>query len=291
MPSPAVTIVILTFNEENNLPDCLNSIRALECEILVVDSYSTDRTLAILKDHRIRLVQHEFVNYSLQRNWSQNQVRTDWVLHLDADERLSEQFIAWFNNQFPLLAESCDGFLFSRKTLFMNRWIKYGGHHPNYHLRLFKKDKAICEEKAYDQHFTGIAGGSFRTVRNIDIVNIAAKNLTSFTSQHNRWSSLEAEEIISLKSANSRLVTEKLFGTPIERIRWLKMKIFMQLPLFIRPFSYFIYRYFLRMGFLDGMPGLIFHFLHGFWFRFLVDAKVYELKQATKLSDSQTPCK
>lgn len=280
MKSSSVTVVILTFNEQQNLPECLSSLQAINCEILVVDSYSTDRTLEILKKEQIRFLQHEFVNYSLQRNWSQGQIQSDWVLHIDADERLTPEFCSWFMLKFPKLSQHYDGFLFSRKTVFMNRWIKHGGHYPNFHLRLFKKKKVICEEKAYDQHFVGISGSSFMTVENADIVNNVSENLTAFINKHNRWASLEASEMVEAETCNATLVNAKFFGTPIEKRRWLKSKLFMRLPLFIRPFAYFLYRYFFRLGFLDGVAGLIFHFLQGFWFRFLIDAKVYELQQS-----------
>lgn len=277
-----LTILILTFNEEKNLPECLASLHGIDAEILAVDSFSTDSTLDILKKNGISFLQHEFGNYSLQRNWAQQQVKTEWVLHLDADERLTPDFVNWFNKSFKSSGSNANGFMFSRKTMFMNRWIRFGGHYPNYHLRLFKTSFAKCEEKAYDQHFVQFAPGNIEVIRHADIINVVSESITAFTAQHNKWATFEAEEIVRSQNQSEGVVSARFFGTPIERRRWLKTNLFMKSPLFVRPVAYFIYRYFFRLGFLDGTPGLIFHFLQGFWFRFLVDAKVYELNQTIK---------
>lgn len=99
--------------------------------------------------------------------------------------------------------------------------------------------------------------------------------------KHNIWTTQEVEELLQNKRQNQ--VKASLFDTPIERKRWLRIKLYGKLPLFLRPFLYFIYRYFLRLGFLDGIEGLIFHFLQGFWQYFLIDAKIYELRKKSKI--------
>ena len=273
-----LTIVFLSFNEEKNLPEAIESVKGISADLFAVDSFSTDSTLEILIEAKIPFVQHEFINYAAQRNWAQSQIKTPWVLHIDADERLTPEFRYWFEHSFPKLSEQYDGFLFSRRTVFMNRWIRHGGHYPNFHLRLFKKNAVKCEEKAYDQHFVDIVNGKYLTVKNADIINIVSESLTAFTAQHNKWATSEATEIVLSQTQSTELVQPKFFGTPIERRRWLKSNVFMKTPLFLRPLAYFLYRYFFRLGFLDGKPGLIFHLLQGFWFRFLVDAKVYEAR-------------
>lgn len=282
MEKLSISIVILTYNEEKNLSDCLLSLKKLNADVLVVDSFSNDKTLDILKEQQIPFLQHEFINYGIQRNWAQSKIKTEWVLHLDADERLTPEFISWYNHSFYEESSTCDGFLFSRRTLFMNRWIRHGGLYPNFHFRLFKASFAKCEEKAYDQHFIYSGSGRIKVVEKADIVNVVNEGLMVFIDKHNRWSTLEAREIVTAGKIHSESVKEKLWGTPIERRRWLKSRIYMKTPLFFRPFFYFIYRYVFRFGILDGIPGLIFHFLHGFWFRFLIDAKIYEIEKFAK---------
>jgi len=271
-----ITVIILTYNEEDNINAVLDSVLEVTSNIFVVDSFSTDDTVPILNERGITYTKHIFDNYSVQRNWAQKNdpFNSDWILHLDADEPITEELSLWINNDFDSECTNVDGFMFSRKTIFMGRWIKHGGQYPNFHLRLFRSLKGRCEDKAYDQHF--IVNGSVMEVKNADIINTVSPNIDSMILSHNKWASKEALDIVS--SHHSGEVLAKLFGNKIERKRWVKVKIFENSPLFIRSFLYFIYRYFIRLGFLDGKQGLVFFTLQSFWFRFLVDAKVYEIK-------------
>ena len=261
---------------------CLESIKGLPFPVFVVDSYSTDRTLSILEQKKIPYAQHPFENYAKQRNWAQqnNPFQSEWVFHLDAGERLTPTLADWMCHQFDPDQLEYDGYMFSRKTVFFNRWIRYGGHYPNFHLRLYRVSEGSCEDKVYDQHF--VVKGSVKIVRKgIDIIDTVADNLNDFTSSHARWALFEAVEILSAQKQTGE-VKMSLFGTPIEKRRWLKNNVFQKAPMFSRSFVYFLYRYFIKLGFLDGAVGLVFHFLQGFWFRFLVDAMAYEMKAKMK---------
>jgi glycosyltransferase involved in cell wall biosynthesis len=270
-----LTIIVLTYNEEKNIQDCLDSLLGISADILVVDSFSTDKTIEILKRRNIDFLQHPFENYSKQRNWAQlnDPFKNSWVFHIDADERLTPELKDWFINDF-LSNENGEGFIFNRRAVFLGKWIRYGGHYPNYHLRLFKKTVGKCEDKAYDQHF--VSTGKTKIIYKKDIINILSDNIGSFIIRHDKWSLLEAIDV--LKKTKSGEVKSSFSGNPIERKRWLKNNFFQKSPLFLRSFLYFIYRYFIRLGFLDGRAGLIFHILQGFWFRFLIDSKIYEIK-------------
>ena len=284
--STDLSIIVLTYNEEKNIVDCIESLANLKANIFVVDSYSTDRTLEILDEYNIRHVQHPFENYSAQRNWSQknNPFKTEWVLHLDAGERLTPQLVAWLNNNFNSKDESVDGYMFSRKTVFMDKWIKYGGHYPNFHLRLFRVSKGKCEEKVYDQHF--VVNGNKRVItKGVDIIDTVCDNLKDFIVGHAKWAVFEAVEVARSASYAGE-VNPKIGGNPIEKRRWLKVNLFEKSPLFLRSISYFVYRYFIKFGFLDGTKGLIFHFLQGFWFRFLVDSMIHEFR--VKMEDGES---
>ncbi|MFH1645290.1 MAG: glycosyltransferase family 2 protein, partial [Candidatus Omnitrophota bacterium] len=244
-------------------------------DIFVVDSYSDDETLDIARGFTDKVIEHKFDNYSNQRNWAQNNlpIKSEWVFHLDADERvtpkLAEELKRIFSN--PDIKE--DGFMVSRRTIFMDKWIRYGGHYPAYHLRLFKKNKGRCEERDYHQHF--IVDGKVSILKN-DILDIISSDLTSMIERHNKWISVEARIFVQNKAEGE--VKGKLFGTPIERRRWQRACFYANMPLFVRPFLYFFYRYIIRLGFLDGARGLIFHFLQGLWGFFLLDAKIYEYR-------------
>lgn len=273
-----LTVIILTFNEEKNIEECLASVSPVNANIFVVDSFSTDRTLEILEERGVSYVQHPFENYSAQRNWAQYNIPTptEWVLHLDAGERLSQELQYWINNHFSPNSNE-NGYMFSRRTIFLDRWIRYGGHYPNFHLRLFRRLKGGCEQKVYDQHFL-VDGPTKAIAQNRDIIDYAADDLKSFTEKHAKWALYEAFEIC-LPLENSRDEVQARFsGSPIERMRWLKSNLFQKTPIFLRPTLYFFYRFFIRLGFLDGKPGLVFHVLQGFWFRYLVDCMVFEIR-------------
>jgi glycosyltransferase involved in cell wall biosynthesis len=284
--SEQFTIIILTYNEEENLPECLQSLSGIKAPVLIVDSFSDDKTLEIANKHNIVLLQHPFENYSVQRNWAQanNPYKTEWVFHLDAGERFTPELVYWLNNLFDP-SKSIDGFMFSRRTIFFGKWIRYGGHYPNYHLRLYRSSKGKCEDKIYDQHF--VLNGKIEVIRKgIDIIDTVTESLHRFTIGHARWAAFEAKEILASKIVKGD-VKAKIFGTPIERKRWLKENVFGKTPLFLRGFLYFFYRYFVRLGFLDGRRGLIFHFLQGFWFRFLIDAMVLEITLKKKCREEK----
>jgi len=275
------TFIILTYNEERNIEDCLDSIKEFEASVFVVDSFSTDNTLEILKRKKVHFCQHHFYNYSRQRNWAQenNPFSTEWVFHLDAGERLTIELVNWLRTSFNQLKNKYDGFMFSRKTIFFGKWIKYGGHYPNYHLRLFKRGSGRCENKLYDQHF--VSDGLLLKVKSgIDIIDTVTDNLRDFTISHSKWAVFEAYERLTHKSTGE--IEASFFGNPIQRRRWLKNNVFQKFPTFSRSFIYFFYRYFFRLGFLDGRRGLIFHLLQGFWFRFLVDAQILEFQLKMK---------
>ncbi|HEY9123427.1 MAG TPA: glycosyltransferase family 2 protein [Bacteroidales bacterium] len=278
-----LSIIIVTFNEENNIRECVESGLRITKKIFVVDSFSTDKTIEILDSMGIAHTSHPYITYAKKRNWAQenNPYQTEWVLHIDADERINDDMYNWFQTSFFKLKDEYDGFLFSRKPIFMGKFLKHGGVYPTYTPRLFKTQKGHCEDKAYDQHF--VVEGKVATIKKVEILNDVTPSINKFIDTHNFFSNYEAREIYSGGAQGE--VKPKLLGNPLERRRWLKRNIFERAPLFSRAFLYFFYRYFIRLGFLDGKEGFIFHVLQGFWFRFLIDAKVYELKkQQQKLS-------
>jgi glycosyltransferase involved in cell wall biosynthesis len=278
MRSTRLAVVVLTYNEEANLPSCLGSLQGLEGSVFVVDSGSTDRTVEIARSFGATVISHPFENYAIQRNWAQSFLPSNapWILHLDADERLTGELVAEINKTLSGPLTGVDGFLLRKRTLFLGRWIRHGGHYPSYHLRLFRRDKGQCEERLYDQHF--ITSGTIKRLKN-DYLDVICADLSTWTLRHRRWAELEAEQLINPDSGDE--VIPDVFGNPIQRKRWFK-SVYSQCPLFFRPFAYWSYRYIFRVGFLDGKEGLVFHFLQGFWFRFLVDALVFEQRKALK---------
>lgn len=273
---PLLSVIVLTKNEEIHLPRLIASLDGLDYELFVVDSGSTDRTVEIAEAAGATVVTHRFDNYAAQRNWAfaNLPIRTPWTLCLDADEPLTPELVGEIRALLakPDLPEA--GFMIRKRTVFMGRWLRWGGQYPSWHLRLMRAGKGRCENRLYDQHF--LVDGPVGKLRN-DYVDVLTDNLTKWTDRHNRWASLEAAELAS-EAAGSGEIDARLLGSPIERKRWLRYTLYRNAPLFVRPFLLFILDYVIRLGFLDGRQGLVFHVLQRFWYRFLVDAKLYEAR-------------
>jgi glycosyltransferase involved in cell wall biosynthesis len=279
---PDLTTIILTFNSEGSLSQVIDSCQVISQRILVVDSYSTDATLEIAKSYACDVVQHEFENYAAQRNWAQSYANLspqEWVLHLDSDEVLSPQLS---NHIYDTLsqhhvASGVEGYLMRRLSYFLNHPIRFGHINPSWHLRLFKAGAGRCEDRLYDQHF--IVEGKTQKLKGL-LYDLQLTTVERWIQSHNRWSTAEAREILLQKQgshhSSGKTLAATLSGDPRMQKRWLKNKIYYKSPLFLRAILFFLYSYFLRLGFLDGQVGLVYHVLQAFWFRFLVDAKLLE---------------
>lgn len=269
-----VSIVILTFNSERNILKTIQSSLLISDDVHVLDSGSTDSTLELLKNHRVNVQFRPFKSYGDQRNWaiSNLPLKHDWQLHLDSDEYISTALHKELISLFKGLDGTISGFYIPRLIKFHGREIRHGGMWPIYHMRLFKAGFGVCEMRGYDQHFC--LKGKAGTLKS-PMVDDIKLSLSEWTARHNRWSDAEVLEV--LNPAIYELNTPGLFG-PIARKRFLRA-VFNKTPYFWRSFGIFIYRYIFRFGFLDGRWGLIFFMLQTFWFRFLVDSKLYESEQ------------
>lgn len=269
-----ISVIILTYNEESNIENCLKSVVDWANEIIIVDSFSTDKTLEIVKKYTDKIVQRNFINQADQFNWTLDnlEIKNDWILRLDADEYLTEELKKEITEVLPKTSSEISGFYIKRRVYFMGRWIKHGGYYPTWFLRLFKKGRAKFEEREVDEHLV-LFEGKAEKLKN-DFIDDNKKNIEWWTNKQNNFSTREARE--RLKNKQDVRFNPGVFREQVLQKKWIKEKIYSRLPLFSRSFSYFIYRYFFRLGFLDGKEGLIFHFLQGFWHQFLIDAKIYE---------------
>lgn len=266
-----ISVIVLTHDEEHNIEACLASVAGWVKEIHVVDSGSTDRTLEIARRFTPHLHHHPFDNYSQQRNWALDNLalQGEWLLQLDADHRVSTELRALLEARF---ADGIDagtsGFLIPRRTVFMNRWIRHGGHYPVYQAVLFRRGRGRCESRGYDQHYLVEGRVEMLTA---DIVDEFNEPLTRFVARHRHWAAQEAREV--RKGLTEGQVQPRREGTPIEQRRWMRQRYY-AFPPFARAFGYFFWRYFWKRGFLDGIPGLVFHGIQGLWFRLLVDREL-----------------
>jgi glycosyltransferase involved in cell wall biosynthesis len=268
-----LSVVILTYNSERVIGATIHSAAKVSSDIHVVDSFSNDATPEICRKLGAHVVQHPFVNYASQRNWAIDNLplRHQWELHLDADEQLSEELVTELNSLSSLRQDNCVGYHVARLVQFLGKPIRHGGMFPIWHMRLFRRGAGRCERREYDQHF--VVHGPTGRLRGC-LIDDNRSPLTDWVQRHNKWSDAEVIELTSGRTGR-HLIEAKFLGSPLERKRYLR-ETYHRFPSFARAFLLFGYRYFLRLGFLDGKEGLIFFVLQTFWYRFLVDAKLFE---------------
>ena len=278
-----LSVLILTHNEESNIEKCIRSILPVTERIYIVDSGSTDSTVDRARSLGAVISTNAWINYASQFNWGLDRFsfETPWVMRMDADEVFTADLVRLLPTILNTAPADVAGFYVRRRVHFMGRWIRHGGYYPTWLLRVFRTGLGRCEPLWMDEHIVLSEGSAQRIYA--DIIDDNRKDLTFWTDKHNRYASREVLDIVGRTqgSKDAYLGTEPL-GTQAHRRRWTKLYVYGYTPLFIRAFIYFLYRYFLRFGFLDGREGLIFHTLQGFWYRFLVDAKLYETLDSKK---------
>jgi hypothetical protein len=189
---------------------------------------------------------------------------------MDADEYLLPELVEEIKGLLSAPPPGIVGYFIKRRVMFMDRWIRHGTYYPVWFLRLWRKGFARYEQREMDEH--AILNGEAGYLEN-DLVDHNLSGLGVWTEKHNKYAQREAAAYLEhVKEAVS------LGGGQAESKRWLKNNVYYRMPLFLRAFLYWFYRYFIRLGFLDGKEGMIFHFLQGFWYRFLIDAKICERK-------------
>jgi len=282
-----IAAIILTFNEEKHLERCIKSLKGIADEIFVIDSYSTDATVKIATGLGARVYQNPWKNYAAQFNWALENcpIRSKWIWRIDADEYIAEPGQP-LRPQIEKLQAEITGIYVKRKIVFLGKELLHGGWFPVWHLKIWRYGKGYCENRWMDEHIRLTEGESTK----IDCVQIDwnLNDLSWWTEKHNAYASREVIDMLDTKYMifHDNQVAPDLFGTEEQRKRWLKVR-YANLPLFVRPLINFVYRYFFMFGFLDGKQGLIWHFLQGFWYRFLVDAKIYELSKKYNHKEEQ----
>jgi glycosyltransferase involved in cell wall biosynthesis len=276
------TVILLSFNSRETLSATLGSARLVSDEIFVVDSYSSDGTVELARSFGAEVVQHAFEHYGAQRNWAIDNlpISRHWQLHLDADESMDGELVAAIQ-ALPDEPEH-SGYFLRRYVRFLGRVLRHGGMSPTWHLRLFRTGVGRCEDRKYDQHFL-LDSGSYGKLAGA-MVDDHRMSLTEWTVRHNRWSDSEVAELEA--GGISGRLRPNARGNPAERKRFLREK-YNRLPLFVRSFGLFVYRYLFRLGFMDGTEGFIFWVLQTFWAHFLIDAKIWEKRHAAQLDDGR----
>jgi glycosyltransferase involved in cell wall biosynthesis len=275
-----LTAVILTLNEAQHLPRCLSSLEGVVDHVLVADSFSGDATERIAESHRAKFVQHAFVNHANQFNWALTQLDKDthWVLRIDADEYLTPELAAEIRERLSSVEPEVDGIFCGRHIIFQGCLMRFGGLFHIRVLRLFRYGHGRCENRWMDEHIK--VAGPTRNFRGA-LIDDNLNSLTWWSDKHNRYASREAVDLLNLKYGFLPIDTVAGLANRSQASfkRWIKERVYARLPTGIRALTYFLYRYVIRLGFLDGQAGTAFHVLQGFWYRYLVDAKVAEVER------------
>ena len=269
-----ITLIILTYNEELHLQRCLESVKNLAERIIIVDSFSTDKTCEIAQQFGAEVIQRKFVNQAEQFQWAleNTNISTEWVFRLDADEYILPELYQEIKEKLNHLPQEITGINLKRRLYFQSSWIKHGGFYPLRLLRIWRNGAAVMEQKMMDEHTVLMHGKSIAFVH--DFVDENLSSLVKWTEKHNNYSTREA--IMRLDAQYHFLEQNQ------QNLHKSNKQFYLKLPLFLRAFVYFCYRYFIKLGFLDGRNGLIWHVLQGFWYQFLVDAKIAQVEYFSK---------
>jgi glycosyltransferase involved in cell wall biosynthesis len=266
-----ISVIILTFNEEMHIERCITKVKALTDQIFIIDSFSTDSTATIATEMGATVVQNKWPgNQAAQFNWALDNLNlsTEWIIRLDADEYLTDEMIGEINQKLPMLPKPINGVFLDRKLIFMGKLIRYGVDKVVI-LRIFRKNTARYDQAWMDEHLVLSEGETvtFDTYFVDDNLN----TISNWTAKHNDYAIREAINMLDDRLGllgNSAHVKQK------------KKNLYAKMPMFFRAFAYFVLRYIFKLGFLDGKEGFIRHFLQGWWYRTLVDAKLLEIQRA-----------
>jgi glycosyltransferase involved in cell wall biosynthesis len=272
--------LILTRDEEKHIERCLTSIRPYCASLTVIDSGSTDRTQEIARRIGAEFIFNPWINYATQMNFGIAHLRDrrGWLLRIDADEYLDPSSGPKLAEVLSSVDAGIDGVLVQRRIIFMGKRIRWGGIEPSWQLRLWRTGRGACEQRWMDEHVV-VQGKTTRSA-----IILADENLNSldwWTSKHNHYASREAVDILVsrglLHSRPSEALDSHLGSSQAKAKRFIKNRIYNKLPGGLRSLTYFLSRYILGGGFLDGRAGYYFHVLQGLWYRSLVDAKLSEI--------------
>lgn len=285
-----LTVIILTKNEAIHIRRALANIKGIAKKVVVVDSFSTDSTAEIAESQGAIVLKNKFINYAKQFQWAldNSEINTKWVMRLDADEIIEEDLRVELENKLNKLPDDIVGINIKRKHIFMGKWVRHGGRYPLVLLRIWRNGHGRIEDRWMDEHMIVWGGRTITIEGGFSDHNL--NDITFFTTKHNSYATREALDILiqRLKLApRDEALNAKSSSTQAAIKRWLKESVYNKLPFTVSALFYFLWRYLFQLGFLDGRTGLIYHFLQGYWYRFLVGAKLMELEYA--ISDTNNP--
>lgn len=265
------SVLILTLNEQQNITTCLNSLTSCD-DIVILDSYSRDKTIEIAETAGARIFQRKFDDYASQRNYGLSNIeyKHPWVLMVDADEFITHELLLEINNEIKYGSKSTTLYRLRRKEFFMGKWIRRSSGYPTWFGRLMKIGHVRVERAINEEYHTDGEVG----ILNEHLIHYPFnKGLDSWLEKHNRYSSMEAQ-LISVGGGGNAKWYNLFSKDPVIRRKVIKHYVY-KLP--GRPLLMFLALYFVKRGFLDGRAGITFCLLKSFY-EFMITCKVKELK-------------
>ena len=276
-----LSVIILTYNEQIHIRRCLENVKQFASKVYVVDCFSIDRTAQIAKELGAEVIEHEWPgNQAEQFNWALDNlpITTEWILRLDADEYLLPGLIEELLEKLPVIPESVSALSLSLARAFCGKILHHGIVNNIRIIRIFRKGKARYEKRLMDEHLSVLSGETI-DMKN-QFVDDNRMPIGLFIDKHNGYATREAALLLDAEYHLTNMDSlPQDYGREVEKKRTQKAR-YARMPLFWRAFGYFVYRYIIKLGFLDGKEGFLWDFLQGWWYRTLVDAKVYEIKKA-----------
>jgi glycosyltransferase involved in cell wall biosynthesis len=276
----AVTLIVTTRNEEINIEKCLQSAHGFIDQIFVIDSESEDRTGEISRRYaeviNLPYDHSKIIPWIYQWGLENLPIRNEWVMILEADQELTPKLKEELQQLFSGADINKNGYYVRREQIFRGKPLRFGGYGSKYMLKLFRRTAGELDPKETDTRVY-VKGDVGKLKHPIIEHNLKEDEILFYLQKHLRYADVFArEEFQRRQEGFNWKMQPKLFGTPDERILWLK-QLYFRLPLYIRPFLYFFYRYIFLLGILDGKQGGAFHFLQAFWFRLVWDMRLEEL--------------
>lgn len=276
----SVTAIILAGNEEIHIRRCLERIMPLVERVVIIDSFSSDQTVEIARSMGAEVLQHPWKNYSDQFQWGLDQAKptTDWVMRLDSDEYLEEGAQNALRAKLPGLSGEVSGLTFKLKVIFRERWIKHGRYYSTILLRMWRTGVGSIEQRWMDEHIV-LSHGRTEHIIGGDLVDHNLNDIGWWTDKHNRYATRHMVDYVN-REYGLFGEDERIKGTDAaaRRKRFMKNSVYARAPIYLRAVLFYLYRYVIRLGFLDGKEGFVFHFLHGCWMMMLIDAKIDEAR-------------
>lgn len=277
---PSVSCLIYTLNEEINLPHCLESLKWCD-DIVVIDSFSHDRTEAIAREASARFIQHEFTGFGDQRNWSLEQIPLahPWALILDADERVPAEMVDELKKRMPTTTDNVGAFRLRRRFHLWGRWLKYSSLYPTWVVRLVRVGRVHYVNRGHAE--TQVVDGAIESLTS-DLIDENHKGLEDWWARQNRYSTQEA--LFELRQPGTSF--RQLFSRDALQARAALKSLSRDLP--GRPVWFFLFSYLFHLGFLDGVAGFRFCLMKAVY-QWMILLKKAELRQIQKRESAQSP--